>query len=167
MYKNSEVIKIYLFRHGETFATRDVREYGDQVLTAPILDSGKPAIEKIGRYLASKNIDVFISSEILRCQQTSEIVSQEINKQFVTDPLLNEYYNETFEQMRNRIVKFIDSLNKYKGKTVLVCTHGACLSALKHLLLFGKYELQNLMDFPKPGIIWEVVDGELHEVNFN
>lgn len=167
MYKSSEVSKIYLFRHGETFATRDSREYGDQVLTAPILDSGKPAIVKIGQYLADKNIDVFISSEILRCQQTSEIVSREINKQFTTDPRLNEYYNETFGQMRGRIIKFIDSLDQYKGKTVLVCTHGACLSALKHLLLFGKYELQNLMDFPKPGVIWEVVDSGLHEVNFN
>lgn len=165
MLKKNKIF--YLFRHGETFATRDTVPYGDQVLSAPILPGAKPIIEKLGKYLADKNIEYFVSSEMLRCRQTSEIVSGHVKLNFETNAKINEYHNETFEAFRKRVLKFIADIMARDENVIAVCTHGGCLSALKYLIINEKYSEHQLLDYPKPGVLMKIENGSLTETDFN
>lgn len=158
---------LYLFRHGETFATRDTVPYGEQVLSAPILPEGKPIIEKLGKHLADKNIEYFVSSEMLRCRQTSEIVSGHVKLNFETNAKINEFYNETFEAFKARVSNFVAEIEAREENVIAVCTHGGCLSALKHLIINDKYSEYQLLDYPRPGVLMKIENGSLAETDFN
>src|SRR5437762_1931158 len=120
----------YIFRHGETFATKLEKGYGRKVFSAPLLDEGHPAIERIGEYLKNIETDFNTSSNVKRCRQTVEIVSQISGKQFIFDKRLNEFFLETYWHFRRRIKGVLKDIDQKGFSSVCICTHGACIAML-------------------------------------
>lgn len=157
----------YIFRHGETFSTRDGIPYGDRQFEAEILPQGVPAIKRLAEHLKATHFDYYYTSELLRCLQTSQVVASALGVEFEKNKLLNEMLEPTFEEFRERVQNFINETEGREHKTYLLCTHGAVISALKHLLVFGKYEKENLLDYPIPGTLMVINSSGSEIVDFN
>jgi broad specificity phosphatase PhoE len=157
----------YIFRHGETFATKHIQDYGDLIETAEILDEGKPTIERMAEFLETVPTDYNVSSEFHRCRQTVGIVSEITGKQFVFDSRLNEFYKETFDEMKNRLKNFIDEMNASDYQTVLVCTHGALIAGLVSFLIRHDYNRDDMEKYPPPGILIKIDGDQLEQWNFS
>jgi hypothetical protein len=66
-----------------------------------------------------------------------------------------------------RAKKLVEKLEEKRKTSYLLCTHGAVISAIKHLLIYGDYKYENLMDFPVPGTLM-IIDSSGSEVlDFN
>lgn len=143
--------KYYIFRHGK--AIEDGQEYGDAVLTASLLPESIPVIKRIAEFLKSVHESTNFSSEILRCKQTAEIVTSITGKEFFFDNRLNEYYQESFIDLSNRVKSFLEQYCLSHESPFVICTHGGVISALKHLIIDKKYLLSDLYDYIKPGEI--------------
>lgn len=157
----------YIFRHGETFSTRDKVPYGDKQYEAEILPEGVDAIKRLADYLKYIKTDVCYTSQILRCLQTSQIVADITGKKFEQEQLLNEYLEQSFEQFKSRVMALVERMQAERGKTYLICTHGAVISALKHLIIYGDYKEAELMDFPIPGTLMVINNTGSEIVDFN
>jgi len=120
----------YIFRHGLTYALQTSTSYGDSILTAPIIDEGREAIEKIGEYLKDKMTDFNVSSPIIRCKQTSGIVSKITGKEFVFDERLTEYNMESQTSLEDRLKSLLSEINEKDYEKIAICTHGAVISVL-------------------------------------
>lgn len=163
-------MKLYIFRHGMTFQTKNNIPYTpENYQTSPILDEGIPSIKKLAKYLKDVKTDVNYTSPYLRCIQTVEIVSEISSKNFLPNEMLEEYADwlETFDSLRDRAQKFIDYLGTQHVGTASICTHGGIISALKHLLVYKKYEPENLADYPLPGVITIIESAKFEEIDFN
>lgn len=156
----------YIFRHGATFFSESDTPYGDQALTAQILPDAHIAIEKLAKYLADVPTDKNFRSAVSRCAQTTQIITAITGREFEVDQRLTEYYQETFDQLRERVASFIQEMEISGYRDIWICTHGAVMSAMKHLLLTKKYELADLMDYPKTGVLWIIKDGQVEEISF-
>ena len=156
---------IYLMRHG--LATHSTTGYGDTILTATILPEAIPVVKKIAEYLKDKPTNANFSSEFLRCKQTAKIVTDITNKQFEFDKRLNEFYDETFLQFKERLQNFIEDLEQKNVPHVLICTHGAVIAGLKHLLLRNTVLEENLLDFALPNVLTTIENGKIHEIDFS
>lgn len=158
--------RFFIFRHG--MATRSPDGYGDQILTATLLDEGIPAIEKLAEYLKGISSDFQYSSELPRCRQTAEIVTKSTGKKFSFDARLNEYHQEPFLQFTDRVDDFLEDIVEQADRiclkrdcstepaTIWICTHGAVVACLKHLLLEGTHVQENQLDYTQPGEIIEI-----------
>ncbi len=159
----------FLVRHGETFASLNSKpgeeNYGDKVLSADILPESKPIIAKIGLYLKNVKTEANLVSPIKRCIQTSEILEKTSGKTFKIDERLKEYYEETFDDLRKRVDSLLNEVKIYQN--VLVCTHGAVISAIKHLVLKDDFKLDDIHDYPVPGTLIIIKDNKLEEIDFN
>jgi broad specificity phosphatase PhoE len=164
-------MKYYLFRHGATRAsTTDNVYHGEEIITAEILESGKPAIKRMAKYLDGKDISMYCTSPFKRCIQTMDLIKEKTGKTFYIDDRLGEFMEdrgESFEIFGQRMQSFLKSLELKKKESVAVCTHGAGLSALKHYITEGNYKYENLMDFPDSGILWVIENKKLQEINFD
>lgn len=157
----------FLFRHGITFASEDDTPYGEAILTAPMLSQGIPAVTRLGKYLKNIETDFNLSSPLLRCQQTVEIITKESGKVFEFEERVIEYYKETFEQFRERIANYLKVLEESSHQNILICTHGAVIAGFKHLLLEGKFEENpDLHDYPKTGVLLNIREGKIEEISF-
>lgn len=156
---------IYLLRHG--LATHSTTGYGDQLITASILPESIPVIKKTAEYLLDKQTDLNYSSEFLRCRQTVEIISMITGKQFLFDKRLNEYNAESFEQFKIRLQSFLEDIKQKQVESLLICTHGAVIAGIKHLMINKKLNEENLLDFPIPGVLTVLNQGTIQEINFN
>jgi broad specificity phosphatase PhoE len=154
----------YIFRHG--LATHSTVGYGNEILSAQLLPEGYPAIEKLAEYLKNIHTDAFFSSEILRCKQTAEIIAQKTGKQFVADSRLNEFYTESFEDFCKRVQSFVDKVTTMPANSVAICTHGAVLAAMKHLILEGEFLQRDELDFPPPSGMVVIKDGKAETIRF-
>lgn len=159
--------KYYIFRHGETFASLNSVPYGEEQETAEILPEGVPAIKKLAEHLRTVHTDVNYTSRYLRCLQTSQAVSQITGKEFTRHELLGEYVEPTFGEFKTRMEKLVEELEKSQKTSFLLCTHGGVISALKHLLIYGKYEESDLMDYPVPGTLMVITSSGSEVLNFN
>ena len=157
----------YIFRHGETINSKNDVDYGDKEYVRKILPEGVPAIKKLGEYLKNVQTNRNLTSELLRCVQTSDIVSGITGKKFEKYPLLIEYMDNSFAGFKLRMKKLVAELESKEDLTYLICTHGAVISALKYLLTTGKYEEQNLMDYPKTGTLMIIENGKVDLLDFN
>ena len=163
----------YIFRHG--LATHSTTGYGDEIFSAHILPEGKKAIERMAEYLKNISTDFNVSSELIRCQETAEIVSRVTGKKFATDSRINEYSaeenysNESFEAFRQRLLTFLLELEQDEAKqTIIICTHGAVIAGIKHILTEGRFTTDSRFDFPAPGVLIIVKpDGTIKEMDFN
>lgn len=138
----------YIFRHGETFASKGGVGYGDKVFTAPILEEGIPTLERMGEYLKDKETDYNVSSVIERCKQTSGIISRITKKQFVFDKRLNEPFMESFENIKKRLSSLLGEIEEKNYKSILICTHGAIIGALLGFFTAQEFAEENLFSFP-------------------
>lgn len=159
--------KYYIFRHGETYASKNNVDYGLTQYSAEILPEGIGAVRLIGEYLKSVSSDKNLTSELLRCVQTSNIIAKISGKKFEKYPLLNEYLENSFSEFRARVKRLVEEFETESGRTYLLCTHGAVISALKYLLTEGKYEEQNLMDYPKTGTLLIITENQVDLLDFN
>lgn len=159
--------RFYLFRHGETFATKNNSNYWFKVFSAPILEEGKPVIVKMAKYLKNIPSDFNVSSFLNRCKQTAEIITEVTGKEFVFDKRLTEFFLETHWGLERRVKSLLDEIEKHKYQNVWICTHGAVLMMLKRLLLKTEKKGLNFSDYPKPGVLWIIEDNKLQEINFN
>lgn len=156
---------LYLFRHA--LATKSLFGYGDKILTAEILPEGKPPIERMADFLKTVPSDFNVCSEITRCQQTAGIVTEKTGKQFTLDKRLNEYYKESFGQLRDRVKDFLRDIEATKHKDILICTHGAVVTAIKNLILKNKFTMFQLYDYPKTGVLLIINGKHIEELDFN
>lgn len=159
----------YIFRHGETFATKAGTGYGVRVFSAPILPEAHAALERMGAYLAQVENSYNISSEILRCRQTVEIISEKSGKSFVFDKRLNEFFLESFGHFKKRLQSVLADIEKQTAENILICTHGAGISGLISLLT-PKKDMPAAFDifhYPMPGVLTIIKGETIQEVNFN
>ncbi len=147
--------KIYIFRHGVTIATKENKFYGWKILHARIFEAeSRPFLERMAHYLQDIPTDYNTCSPLIRCVETAKIVSDITNKLFSIDWRLREYLIETTGMFRGRVQSLINDLNQSPHQTVMICTHGAVIAALKNLLITGQYVRNNIIDYPPPGILW-------------
>ena len=158
----------YIFRHALTYALKTGTAYGDAVLTAPILHVGRQPYKKMGRFLKSKRTDFNVSSPLIRCKQTTQIISEITGKEFILDERLTEFHLESRESLERRLTDFLDEMNEKGFEKMAICTHGAVISALIGLLTpeNGKEEY-GLLNYPDPGVLVIIKDGHFEEINFN
>lgn len=163
----------YILRHA--LATHSTTGYGDEIVSAHILPEGRKAIERMAKYFTDIPSDANITSELIRCRETAKIITDTTGKSFITDKRLNEYSaeenysNESFEQFRQRLLLFLLDLEQDETKqTILICTHGATMAGLKHILIEGRFTTDNRFDFPAPGVLLNIKsDGTVEEKDFN
>lgn len=160
--------KYYIFRHAQTFASKYFVDYEGDNFSTPILHEGKEAILKMANYLKDIPSDFNVSSPYLRCKQTVEIISQVTGKEFIFDDRIGEYYQIEYPDFRARVVDFLEELKKKNYQSVVICTHGAVISVLMHLL-FDKIPEQNIPfnEYKKTGVLVIIKDGNFQEIDFN
>ncbi len=154
----------YIFRHG--LAVKPGEEYGDRMFTAGLLPEGKHAIKKIGEYLKSIDTNHNVSSEIPRCKQSAEIVTEISGKEFTFDTRLNEFHAESFGSVEERVKSFFDEITHKNYKKILICTHGAIIGALKSFILTGNMTANSVLDFPESGVLLIIKEKTVRELNF-
>lgn len=156
---------LYLFRHG--LATHSRRGYGKEIVTARILPEGTPPIKKIGEKLKKMQNCRYFSSEVSRCRETSEIISEITGNTFMYDRRLNEKYKETIGEVRTRVSHFLSDVSRYPQQNIIICTHGVILAAIKNLLLNGSFVTKHLTDFPMTGELMIISGKEKKILDFN
>ena len=158
----------YIFRHGETFATKAGIWYGWKIYSANILEEGKPTLHKIGEYLQDIETDYQVSSQIKRCRQTSEIIQSHTNREFVYDKRLNEFFLESYLHLRKRLRSFLQEVEEKQYKKVAVCSHGGVIGVMLRMLTHDRSRNPlTLFQYPPPGVLSIVRDGQLEQINFN
>ncbi len=156
----------YILRHG--MAVRPEVGYGNRVLTAELLPEGIPPIQRLAQYLTYVDTDYQVCSEVLRCRQTAAIVTEATGKQFVIDPRLKEYYQETFDDLCDRAKSFCDEIQRSEYRNVLICTHGAVIAALRHYLTDGYFNRRHELDYTQTGQLLVINDDKSIDVlDFN
>lgn len=154
----------YIFRHGQTFATKYHTGYGWKVFTASILNDSKPALARMGQYLSTQKIDLAYRSPLKRCQQTANIISSETNIEFQSDIRLGELFLEFHWQVRRRAKNFLDSIAETDAENIAICTHGAVITELMKLLSNHK---SRFLEYPQPGVLIIIKEGKVELINFN
>lgn len=162
----------YIFRHAIARLPR--QHYDSEVLSAPILPQGIYSAEKIGKFLQKRHADFYVTSEVLRCRQTAEIVSNVIGKKFSLDKNLNEFHpynpwlNESFTHFRRRIETFLHRMEKSKYKSVVICSHSSVIVAIIRYLKGESFNKPDLVtNYPLPGVLLIIDSGKVEEINFN
>ena len=167
---------LYIFRHGDTERTENsnilsvlFRRDGGGLSDLPILPKGIPALEKIGAYLKNIPTDANFTSPYLRCKESSKIVGSISNRIYKVDEGIREFEEEkrNFAGFKNRITDFLDRIDKKNYSAVSICTHGAVIAAIKHLITSGKFSFFQVWDFPAPGNLIIIKDGKVESVDFN
>ena len=158
--------KYYIFRHGQTRNSKFHLPYPKNNRLIKILPDSIPALKKMAEYLKSISSDLSASSEYLRCQQTTKIISKITGVKFKKDSRLNEFGRETFIEFTDRIKDFLEEVEKNKYETVVICTHGAGISTIKNLLIKGRMKRIELPFYPKPGILLCIEGKKIQKIDF-
>jgi len=160
-------------------------------IPSPLTQKGKEQIKKIAKKLKKEKIDIIISSDLLRCRETAEIVGKELKIKPIFDKRLREIrygidegkslsehlafwksYEERFErapkggenynQVKMRLYNFIKSLEKkYSGKTILLIGHERPFAMLEGAV--KGYSIQEFYENIEPR---KMKNGELREIEF-
>lgn len=158
---------IYIFRHGQTSATKNNRPYGWKIVHANILDEGKPALRRMANYLREIPSQQQFSSQFKRCQQTVTIIEEVTRKQFSFDKRLNELMIETFGHFKRRIRTFLQDIEKSEDQTVFICTHGGVIAGLTSFLSKGDFRREDVFYYPPPGVLIHCYQGKVELIDFN
>jgi broad specificity phosphatase PhoE len=161
----------YIFRHGETFYSKNDILYGENIETAEILPEGIPVIERLAEYLKDKINDFNFTSPFKRAVQTTEIITKITGKIFVPDERLKEESLskglESLDQLIKRLKDFIISTENNNSGIVSLCSHGWPISILTALLTKGSVSKTDLGYFPKCGQLLVVENKTLKTLDFN
>lgn len=161
----------YIFRHGETYFSKNNIHYGEHYADADILPEAVPVIEKIAEYLKDKISDDNYTSPFKRAIQTVEIVERITGKIFLPDERLQEEKlsraGETLEQLEKRLKSFVKEMDNNKFKVVTICSHGWPISAFLGLLTKGYITKIDLGTYPKCGQLITVEGKTVKTLDFN
>ncbi len=80
----------YIFRHGQTIWNAEGRPQGQHEYPVPLTMEGREQAQKLADKLTNKKIKIIISSDLLRAQQTGEIVASKLNVPMELDKRLRE-----------------------------------------------------------------------------
>ncbi len=156
-------MRLLLVRHGITQNNVD-RTYTGQT-DAPLTELGERQAEAVGKYLATEQLDIIISSDLQRARRTAQAIARYHDLPVLEDPNLREISmgkwegftpeqlqernldewvhvrsdpinvpppgGESFAQLYERASKVLRYYQeKYAGKIVLWCTHGAFIEVV-------------------------------------
>ncbi len=145
------MIDLTIIRHGETIENVNHLCQGQQ--PGQLSGTGIKQAKKLAIELKNEHPDIFYSSDLKRCMDTSaEILVFHPGVRVIPDPLLRERYMaswegkpfpdgwkweylpenaETNEDMLSRAKQFLDKIiEKHEGQKVWVVTHGGLIRAL-------------------------------------
>lgn len=140
--------KLYLVRHGRT----NVPDAA-QVPPDPLSDLGRKQITALAKRLKAFNdIELIISSQILRAKQSAEIIGQSLGQTVQHTDLLNEleiwtsptelhdpatspqkYHHalSVLTQAEGHAINFLEHISaNHAGKTILIVSHGNIIRAI-------------------------------------
>ena len=80
----------YIFRHGQTVWKAEGRPQGQHEYPVPLTMEGREQAQKLADKLKDKKIKLIVSSDLLRAQQTGEIVAQALGVPLEFDRRLRE-----------------------------------------------------------------------------
>ena len=80
----------YIFRHGQTIWNAEGRPQGQHEYPVPLTLEGQEQAQRLAEKLKDKKIKLIISSDLLRAQQTGEIVAGVLNVPMNLDRRLRE-----------------------------------------------------------------------------
>jgi broad specificity phosphatase PhoE len=155
----------YLFRHG--LATRNPAGYGKEILTATILPESIQSVEKIAIFLSTVTDSINYCSELKRCVQTAGIITRLTGKKFRLDSRMNEYHRESFSVFKLKLHLFLDEITSQNPQNIIICTHGAVIAGLKHLLMHAIFSESDLLDYPQCGQLLILQDKRIEIKDFN
>ncbi len=162
--------EIGFVRHGNTNWNIEQRAQGHS--HNPLNETGMTQAHAVGKRLAEEDWEVMISSDLLRARQTAEIIASYLNLPILFDKRLREISRgkiegtieeerieiwgedwrqldlgeETIEALRARGAQFVeDTLKQYKGKKVLVITHGKFLIQTLHEICSNETDPDDLV----------------------
>lgn len=147
---------IYVIRHGQTDWNKEGKIQGQ--VNIPLNDEGKRQAMEAREEIAGIKFDAVFCSPLERTRQTCQIAyggdnviyddrimerdfgSNDGKKRAEVDfdafwtagSPENAACGETMEHMASRVVSFLDEINaKYKGKDILIVTHGGVIMIMK------------------------------------
>ena len=158
-------MKVYFIRHGESeYNLKHLINFTPSV-PVNLTEKGKKQIKNLVKKLKGKKFGIIFASEFIRTQESAAILASALNCKVKVDKRLNEliagkegstsnYYenllhvfenekdahlngNESYLDVKNRVLNFRKSLEKSNYKNVLVVTHEmVCMTARS---VFGKW----------------------------
>ena len=152
-----------------TYFAKNNIPYGDQVESAEILEEGIPTIKKLGEYLKDIKTEVNYTSPFKRCIQTSGIVSEITNKKFEVDGKLRDWdpRHETVEEMIERLLSFCRNIENTNHNSLSICTHGYPINALIAYFTKREIKVEDLDNYPNPGVLTMIAEGKVNYKDFN
>ena len=106
----------FLIRHGETDWNKKGRTQGHA--DVPLNEEGRRQAREAGKILKTKNIDLIISSDLVRCRATAEIIAEATGAEIILDDQLRERHLGITQGMlrSDRNAMYGDVLYSYEGK---------------------------------------------------
>ncbi len=90
----------FIVRHGQTDWNKERRSAG-QKHEIPLNEEGRRQVERTAETLTSKKVDLIISSDLVRCRETAEIISKATGAEIVFDKAFRERHEGRAEGMLN------------------------------------------------------------------
>lgn len=164
----------YIFRHGDTSETDKflLRFFGHKTKDShniDILPGAIPALKRIGKYLQNIDTDANFTSPYMRCLKSAKIVTEVSKKKYKADERIRELEKngESLGSFRKRITLFLNEIQRKNYSAVSICTHGAVISAVQHLVISNKFLSFQRFFFPQPGYLLIIKNKKVEKINFN
>lgn len=153
-------MNLYVVRHGETICNREHKVQG--ISDIPLTDKGREDARELQELVSSLNIDVVISSPLVRARETAKILVDSklpintddrikerdwgmnegalidtVDRWDCWDVVLNTKVQniECIQDFMYRVSDFIEDIRiRYKDKNVLIVTHSAVSRVIHYLL---------------------------------
>jgi Fructose-2,6-bisphosphatase len=164
------MVVVVLVRHAQSTANA-MRILSHDADKHPITDEGREQAKRVARELKKLKVARLYTSPVLRAYQTSAIIGQELDMIPVVDDRLRErflgelnnkrmpegvhwklklYYGEVkdveqWEEMKRRMLDFINSLTNIEGVVVAVSHHDPIKGVISHILGLDDLESMGLI----------------------
>jgi len=104
----------FIIRHGEAEnITKGIYSSFPEKTELPLTKKGEKQIQEVAEKLKEEQIDLIVSSDILRCKQTAELIGKKLGIQPIFDPRLREIdQGELNGQTKEEARKFWDPQGK-------------------------------------------------------
>ncbi|MFZ2979069.1 MAG: class I tRNA ligase family protein, partial [Candidatus Magasanikiibacteriota bacterium] len=112
-----EITKVMFMRHGEANHEIEMVKSSD-VNKHSLTEIGKEQIKTCAKNIKDK-VDIIISSPVLRCRETAEILSKELKVDIVIDDLITEYNHGGWSEIKRDELEKMASFIEYKKITSL------------------------------------------------
>lgn len=147
---------IFFLRHGDTNFRYLPVSFIDKYRRLNNL--GKERIAKVGEYLSDFSPDLIITSPMIRCQQTAEIVRLKTNYQDkvrITRQLKEVYSFKDYFSIQTNVVDLVKVLvQENPGKKIVLVSHGLIIRRATELLGANDDELTSTF---KTGEMYQII----------